>query len=150
MPVFAALTATQVGFFTTVATVIPVLLLGYVVGVGSMLQSAGRTKEQASALPDAGPRPPLPYRLGGLLLHPSQLPGPVRFFAAVAVAVVAVSLPVRAEYAAVNALYIDRAPKGYARSCIDGLIVAFAAILVPLLVVYAQGAFGVIRRQPPG
>jgi hypothetical protein len=113
-----ALTATQAGFFATVATVIPVLLLAYLLGVR---QFVGR-------------------------VDPGSLPGGLRFqtplgfalalvlFAGACLALlIGVGVPADAEYKAVHALYVDHASKQDRQVCFRGTLIAGGALLVPVV-----------------
>lgn len=141
MAIHAALTPTDVGYFTTVATVIPVLLLASVVQVNTLgrggkvlISQAERAGMAASVL---------------MIFHGGFGEGVFfsRLFKAIGRALVigavlAVCVPAAAEVAAVLALAHDRAWSFSKPLTETGLFVAGVAVLGPLL-------YALTAHRPP-
>lgn len=107
----AALTTTQVGFFTVVATILPVFLLGYIVAVSNAARVVGD--------------------FSGRLLRRTFAGGMALNYAFAAVLMVAFGAPAWGEYTALHVLYTDHATAANRQVCFVTTIIGGALVLVP-------------------
>lgn len=105
----APLTATQAAFFTAVATIIPVFVVAYAVGLRTTFNRLARR-------PQAGW---------------SVNPGSLLVFVEI-VAVVAIAFPCIGEWEALHALYVDHASASVRRGAFLGAVGTAAVVIVPL------------------
>ena len=116
----AALTATQVGFFTVVATAVPVFLVAYIVGLSRWVEQFG----------------PAWDRITGNLWEGRIVPRPIFYgfvLAALLAALAAVVLPSLAEIVALNSLYVDHANTSDEAYCKLVITITLVVAVLPLL-----------------
>jgi hypothetical protein len=163
----ASLTATEVGFFSVVATVIPVFLLAYLIQLGKTVDvlrprvESGWRKYFGMAVLIGVQRPPkgrVRAVAAGVLGLTTALAFGVVIQAVLAVAVLA---PAAAEYVALHALYADKTSEAAKQLCVIGAVIAGGIVIAPLVVrgvvaTWGLGAYAdfakfmwrVARRQP--
>jgi hypothetical protein len=144
----ASLSATQVGFFSTVALVIPVFIVAYVIGIEKAVTALGPLADSGWLAiflwPASGTsrrrRPARAVDLARVEASAGALAraalrgviGLIFGLAAGLLLMAAVALPGIAEYAALHALYVDHAAPGDEQFCLIWTIVAGSIVIVPL------------------
>jgi hypothetical protein len=132
----ASLSTTEVGFFTAVATVIPVFAVAYVVGLGKAFGTLG----PGAARVYRRFRPSRAELARRSFLSKLARSGVETTFSWVfgcvvgLVLLIAVFVPGWAEYLALHALYADHADPGDKDICLIGASLAGLIVVVPLLV----------------
>jgi len=139
MPSFGALTGAEPVYSQTVATVIPVFLVAYLVGVGRLVRVLSE-----SAF--AGILEPLRGSFRTRVRRSARRN--VFYVVLYLVVFAAIGLAAVAEYDSIHALYDDRASAGIRQISLWGTLVAAGVALVPILVAYCQGMF--ISNLPGG
>ena len=145
----ASLSTTDVGFFATVATVIPVFAVAYVVGIGKaigFLRPRADAAFRASRSPEQ--QPPAGSSFLNVLTHVPAALGDLMLFriAIMGLLMVGVLWPGAAEYVALNALYADHASSGSKQFCLLGAYVAGLIVVGPLV---ARGLWITLGPDPP-
>jgi|GEM_PF-3901213 len=136
--------ATDITFFATVATVIPVLLVAYVVGVKDTLAGFRESQSESS-------RQYLQRSLDALQRTDGKLQSIRRAtwelakasayeIAGIFLFIVSVGMPAAAQYASLHALYVGHAASSSKTVCLIGALLAGAIVVAPLalrlLVIY--------------
>jgi hypothetical protein len=139
----ASLTGTEVGFFSVVATVIPVFLLAYLIQLGKAVDvlrprvAAGWRKYLQTAEVLMGLRRTDRAGMRTILAGAFGITTATAFALLIQIVLcVAVVAPASAEYLALHALYADKASAGVRQWCLVGTATAGAIVILPLV---AQG-----------
>lgn len=131
------MTATDITFYATVATVIPVLLVAYVIAVRDTMGAFGEAYSAASrryaqrmreAIEKEDGRAKNLFDAVGAILETSTYE-----IATFVLFVVAVGLPAAAEYASLHGLYAGHASGSSKTICLIGALVAGAIVVAPLV-----------------
>lgn len=128
---------TDIAFFTAVATVIPVFLVAYVIGVQKIMEGFGKRYSGSSAKYLQHVRDVLKQEDGKLRNFFSALgalaAATIYQVASAILFIIAVGMPAAAEYASLHGLYVGHASSSSKTIALIGGLVAGAIVVLPLV-----------------